>query len=251
MMPGEKKASSWVHQYIDVTQSKELYLRLLQSEKMEAMGLLAGNIAHELNNPLSGLRSMAQVLMSSFEEGSPQVQDLKEIEKAAARSQKIIKNLLEFSTGGSQEVVLISMDELVQRTLPMLKALVRLHKQELLLNAEDEKVQVEPHLIQQVIFNLVNNAFQAMRDSGVLTIQTFASEDEVFLSVQDTGAGIPAEIRDRIFEPFFTTKQEGIGTGLGLSLSRKIIERFGGKLELEKSDETGSKFRIRLPRIKS
>lgn len=242
-------SESSVHLYVDVTQSKELYLRLLQSEKMEAMGLLAGNIAHELNNPLSGIRSLVQVMIKEADRGTQKQQDLIEIEKAAERCQKIIKNLLEFSKGESNQKKETLFDDLVEKTLPMLKSVLRYHKLNLDLKAPQRRVNVEPHLLQQVIFNLVNNACQSMKDGGTLSLSSEYLGDEVVFRVADTGTGIPLEQVDRIFEPFFTTKKEGVGTGLGLSLSRKIIESFGGTLVLMSTSPKGSVFQISLKSV--
>lgn len=235
-----------VNQYVDITQSRELYLRMLQSEKMGAIGSLAGNIAHELNNPLTGLRSLAQVLLAQVPQGELH-QDLQEIEKATARSQQIIRNLLEFSWGGTQEKRLTTLDEIVTKTMPMLKAVMRIHRQEFELDAEKSQVLVEPHLIQQVVFNLVNNACQAMKEPGVLTLKTFVSGAKVVLQVADTGPGIPEGLREKIFEPFFTTKKEGLGTGLGLSLTRKIVERFGGEIRVKSENGHGAMFEVSFP----
>jgi two-component system NtrC family sensor kinase len=244
-----ERRTSVVHQYVDVTQKRELYLRMLQSEKMEAMGLLAGNIAHELNNPLTGLRSLSQVLMQDYQE-SPQIhQDLSEIEKATARSQKIIKNLLEFSQGGNHELKTISVRELVERTLPMLKTALRMHRLKLDLFQGDDVIEVEPHLFQQVIFNLVNNACQAMKETGTVFLSTFLEGNQsLIFQVQDEGPGVPESMKDQIFEPFFTTKQEGLGTGLGLSISKKIIESLGGKIEVFSGVTRGAVFKVTLQR---
>ncbi|HWU43451.1 MAG TPA: histidine kinase dimerization/phospho-acceptor domain-containing protein, partial [Bdellovibrio sp.] len=146
-------ATNVVNQYVDITQSRELYLRMLQNEKMGAIGMLAGNIAHELNNPLTGLRSLSQVLLQEAAPQSHLYSDLLEIEKASARSQRIIKNLLDFSKGEDQPAEFISMDEIVQRTLPMLKSALRTHRLEVDLQTAEKTVYVEPHLIQQVVFN--------------------------------------------------------------------------------------------------
>lgn len=244
------RSTTVVNQYVDITESRELYLKVLQSEKMGAIGKLAGHIAHELNNPLTGLRSLAQVLLQEAPKGESLHSDLVEIEKAAVRSQKIIKNLLEFSHNDSQPQTLISIDELVEKTLPMLKTALRLHRFQLHLGARDALVQVEPHLLQQVVFNLVNNACQAMKDPGTLTVTSAVSRGNpkmVELRVADTGPGIPQEIQNKIFEAFFTTKKEGIGTGLGLSMSKSIVERFGGDIHFKSKPGEGAEFCITLP----
>lgn len=240
-----------VNQYVDITQSRELYLRMLQSEKMGAIGMLAGNIAHELNNPLTGLRSLSQVLLQEADKGSHLYSDLIEIEKAAGRSQRIIKNLLDFSKGENQPSEYVSLDEIVERTLPMLKSALRFHRLEVDLQTLGSEVFVEPHLVQQVVFNLVNNACQAMKDPGRVQIQTWKDESYLILQVEDSGPGIPDEMQRRIFEPFFTTKKEGQGTGLGLSMSKSIIEKFGGVIEVYKAEPHGARFVIRLPLIRN
>lgn len=244
------RSTSVVNQYVDITESRELYLKVLQSEKMGAIGKLAGHIAHELNNPLTGLRSLAQVLLQEAPKGGSLHSDLLEIEKASLRSQKIIKNLLEFSQNDAQPLTLISVDEIVEKTLPMLKTALRSHRFQLYLNARQVRVMVEPHLVQQVVFNLVNNACQAMKGPGTLTVRTEIRGENpgvVELSVADTGPGIPKEIQDKIFEAFFTTKKEGLGTGLGLSMTKSIVERFGGRVYFESEPGQGTVFYITLP----
>ncbi len=233
--------------YEDITAQRELQRKVLQSEKMSAVGLLAGNIAHELNNPLTGLRSLAQVLMSLVESESAHFNDLKEIEKAAARCQGIIRNLLEFTKPGGQSVQLTTLDDVVQKTLPFLKSALRNHRIRIDLKSSTAKIQVEPNLLQQVIFNLINNSCQAMGKAGQLTVESRIHKNHVQLTIGDTGVGVPREIQDRIFEPFFTTKTEGHGTGLGLSLSREIIEKFGGHISFTSEPNVLTQFTIELP----
>lgn len=247
MLDHGARPTNVVNQYVDVTQSRELYLRMLQSEKMGAIGMLAGNIAHELNNPLTGLRSLTQVLLGEVPKEGNLYSDLIEIEKATARSQRIIKNLLDFSKGEDQPAEYISVDEIVERTLPMLKSALRTHRLEVDLQALGSSVFVEPHLLQQVVFNLINNACQAMKDPGRLQVRTYAHEGRIFVEIEDTGPGIAPEIQRRIFEPFFTTKKEGHGTGLGLSMSKSIIEKFGGTIDFRNVNPHGSCFTIVLP----
>ncbi len=237
-----------VNQYVDITQSRALYLHMLQNEKMGAIGLLAGNIAHELNNPLTGLRSLAQVLIAdAAPEDETLKADLIEIEKAAMRSQKIIKNLLDFSKGENQPLEIVSVDDVVEKTLPMLKSVMRPHRNKIELTTQDRRVRVEPHLLQQVVFNLINNACQAMKDPGQLTLHSYATATSVILEIQDTGPGIPEAIMNKVFEPFFTTKKEGQGTGLGLSMSKSVIEKFGGQIYFRTVKPQGVCFIIELP----
>lgn len=231
----------------DITRYRELQRKVLQSEKMSAIGLLAGNVAHELNNPLTGIRSLAQVLKTQVPAGSSSAADLEEIEKAAARSQGIIRNLLDFTSGGDHKTVETTMDEVVEKTLPFLKSMMRNHRLQLRLNSNQFKIAVEPSLLQQVVFNLINNACQAMKETGTLLISTTVRETQVELIVEDSGPGIPPEIRDRIFEAFFTTKPEGHGTGLGLSLSKEIVEKFKGQISFESQAGHGTKFKVILP----
>jgi nitrogen-specific signal transduction histidine kinase len=248
------RSTNVVNQYVDITESRQLYLKVLQSEKMGAIGKLAGHIAHELNNPLTGLRSLSQVLLTEASPGEALHSDLLEIEKAAARSQKIIKNLLEFSHNDSQPLVLISVDEIVEKTLPMLKTALRTHRFQSKMDARKALVEVEPHLLQQVVFNIVNNACQAMKDQGTLSITTSLSPSSVpgtpafvELNISDTGPGISKEIQDKIFEAFFTTKKEGLGTGLGLSMAKSVVERFGGSIHFKSESGQGAVFTISLP----
>lgn len=234
--------------YQDITLHRELQRKVLQSEKMSAIGLLAGNVAHELNNPLTGIRSLAQVLKTQVPKGGTARSDLEEIEKAAARSQGIIRNLLDFTSGGDHKSVWFSLDEVVHKTLPFLKSIMRNHRMRTLLKTQEMEIFVEPSLLQQVVFNLINNACQAMKDAGTLTLQTdIIDPTTVLFQVIDTGPGIQEAFRDRIFEPFFTTKSEGHGTGLGLSLSKEIVEKFKGQIGFESKVGEGTRFWVRLP----
>lgn len=249
--PGAPRISGRVTHYDDITESRELSLRMLQSEKMSAIGDLAGHIAHELNNPLTGIRSLAQVLKAEWTEKALN-DDLSHIENAARRCQNIIRHLLEFTKEGDGQAVPVRLDEIVEITLPLLKTSLRRHRQEMLLSAGKARILADPHLLQQVVFNLVNNACQAMKDPGRIGIATKAIEEGgrrwVELRVIDDGPGIPREIRDRLFEPFVTTKKEGEGTGLGLSTSKAIVEKFGGQIRFQSEPGQGTEFILRFPR---
>lgn len=243
-----EQPTSFVNQYVDVTDSKDLYARMLQNEKMGAIGTLAGHIAHELNNPLTGIRSLSQILLSETQEEQVQ-KDLEEIEKAAARCQNIIKNLLDFTNEQDTQRESTNLDETVERTLPMLKTALRQHRLHLDLNTRGEKLMAFPHLLQQVVFNLVNNACQAMKQNGDVFISTQRRESPLRLElvIKDSGPGMTNEQKGRVFEAFFTTKPLGEGTGLGLSISKKIIERCGGSISFQSEVGKGTQFLIQFP----
>ncbi len=243
-----------IHHYSDVTKSLELKGHAFQGEKMAAIGLMAGNIAHELNNPLAGLKSLAQVL--SLEPDYPQTvkNDMKEIESAAERSSAIIRDLLEFSKADDRIRETISLNDIADRSLNMIKTALHEHRVDLEWEESGRvMVEVDPHLLQHVIFNIVNNACQAMREPGEITMRTrrrsaAGERDSVEIEIADTGPGIPFEIQSRIFEPFFTTKDAGQGTGLGLSMSRWVVENSGGSIHVQnRTDRSGTIFTVKLP----
>lgn len=249
-------ATSVVSHFVDVTIHKQLQSQLIHNEKMSAIGHLAGNIAHELNNPLTGIRSLAQVLISELPVDNPLVQDLKEVEAGAERSQKIIINLLEFSKeGGERQVQKVNLNEVIERTLPLLKSITSEHTRNITLSEEPLFVMAEPNLLQQVVFNLVNNACQSMDCKGELTVATkkVRLKDEWWtrLQVQDTGHGIKQSLLSTIFDPFFTTKSLKGGTGLGLSMSKNVIDGFGGRIEVESEEGLGTTFYVYLRIVSS
>jgi len=247
-MSPESPPISWVVYLRDETRSQKLKSQAVQVEKMSAIGQLAGHIAHELNNPLTGIRSLSQVLLTEMTAGSQIHNDLTEVEKASARCQNIINNLLDFSRGGMEsKVQVLDLNEITKKTLPFLKSATGKFRSDIQLSEGQLPVRVEPHLMQQVIFNLVNNACQAMNEKGEISVHTHKDARWAVLEIKDTGPGIEPDLKERIFEPFFTTKAEGEGTGLGLSLSRDFVRQFGGDLEVESERGEGSTFRVRLP----
>ncbi len=255
-LDGETSSAAVINHYVDVTLTRELQGRAVQTEKMAAIGFLAGNIAHELNNPLTGIRSLSQILIQEITHNKQVREDLGEVERASERSQKIIENLLQFATGASenrQEIV--SLNDIIRKTLPMLKTSFREHRTEIVFEPTEASVLVEPHLVQQVVFNIVNNACQAMENQGTLRIESKVEEmnGELFcvLEVEDTGEGIRPDIRETIFEAFFTTKKQGQGTGLGLSMSRNVVRKFKGDILVESELGVGSKFRVILPLVQA
>lgn len=245
---GLEKVVRVVNHYTDISRERDLYMKLVQSEKLAAVGLLAGNIAHELNNPLSGIGAMAQVIQSEMSGTDPHREDLKEVERAAGRCQQIIRNLLNFSAPSNDQQENADINDIIESTIPLLKTALRTQSFQTFYEKNLPNVLVPPSQLQQVFFNLINNACQAMPGGGVLTIRTWKEGAFVCASVSDTGPGIPEDIQQRIFEPFFTTKEVGLGTGLGLSVSRSIIEKYEGQLKLRSQPGEGTTFTVMLPR---
>jgi two-component system NtrC family sensor kinase len=248
-MEGEEKVIRVVNHYTDISRERELYMKLVQSEKLAAVGLLAGNIAHELNNPLSGLKAMAQILKKEISPSDPHSQDIDEIEKAVTRCQGIIKNLLNFSESPQNEFEKIDLNDVIESTLPLLKTAIRNQQLHTSFDKKIKSVSGQPGQLQQVFFNLINNACQALPEGGVITVKTWQSKKFSCVSISDNGPGISDDIKSRIFEPFFTTKETGKGTGLGLSVSQNIIEKHKGTIILESELGVGTTFTISIPSL--
>ncbi len=241
--------------YRDITDEKDLQKKLMHSEKMAAVGTLAGGVAHEINNPLGGILAFVQLVMRALGESNACQDDLKEIEDAALRCKKIVRNLLDFSRERSDEQMeQVCLNDAIAKTMSLITV-----------NARQTHVQVDQELekdlpsvigdfnrLQQVLLNLVTNGMHAMRDDGgVLTLGTFTNPErsKVFLQITDTGIGIKKEDLDRIFDPYYTTKGQGEGTGLGLSITYKIIEDHKGGIDVESELGKGTVITVQMPAV--
>ena len=246
-----------VYHYADVTESLELRSRMIQNEKMSALGQWGESLAHKLNNPLTGILSMAQVLLFADGLDSQNKADMKDIAAAAKRSQKIISQLLAFSHSG-KELYWCNLNTAVKDTLPLLKSITGFAAFELQLCRAPVFVKAELCLLQQVIFNLVKNACQAAgggkggnKGSGgrarpKVRVCVTRENNLAILRVEDSGPGVKKENLDQIFKPFFTTKTKQEGTGLGLSVSRSIVQSFNGRLRAAGSGLGGACFSLSL-----
>lgn len=241
-----------VHHYREVTEEKRLQRKLVQSEKMAALGMLAGGIAHEINNPLGGILAFAQLIMRDLEPGSPLRDDLKEIEGAALRCKQIVEDLLNFSRQSQDsEKMVFSVNEVVQKVLPLMR--LKLHTQQIELETDldhsNPQVLGYPTRLQQVILNLLTNAAQAIESAGRIRIRSCLDKahHRVEIQVEDNGRGIAAADLDRIFDPYFTTKEAGEGTGLGLSICYSIISEQDGQIKVKSEVGQGTCFTVVLP----
>jgi two-component system NtrC family sensor kinase len=228
--------------------------QLVHAEKMGVLGELAAAVAHELNNPLSGVISFSQILLKEMDPGLPYVEDLKNIEHAALRCKKIVEDLLAFSrkpeSGGHEPVRLGEVIEQALRLLaPKLEA--KGTRIELNLPSSLPSLQIHPDPLHQVLVNLISNAHDAIDAGGVVKLSAQQAKEKgrtyILLSVQDSGTGIPKDSMKRVFEPFFTTKGPGQGTGLGLSICRRLMESFGGSIEVSSSTPEGTTFLLKFP----
>ncbi len=231
---------------------KTLHSQLLQTEKMVAVGRLAAGVAHEINNPLSGVLGFAQVLLQEIPEGNAWRRDVGKIEEGAKRCKKIVSDLLTFSRQEDFELELADIREVIDSTLSLCQNQILLEKIKIIRDYEENlpKLRVSIPQIEQVFLNLITNAIQAMSDGGELKISTRWGNggDSVEISFTDTGKGIEKENLPKIFEPFYTTQEVGKGTGLGLSVSYEILKRHNGSIKAESEGEgKGARFMVILP----
>jgi signal transduction histidine kinase len=235
----------------DNTDERLLHERLLQSEKMASVGQLVSGVAHELNNPLTGVMGFSQLLLARELDETVRSQ-IQTIYDEAERAAKIVQNLLSFARRRRPSKEMADVNALVQRVLELRSYdfAVRNISLDMTLDTRMSRVWADPDQIQQVLFNVIKNAEQAMIDrnaGGRLTVVTRGSPTGVRVSVADDGPGIPPEIQRRIFDPFFTTKDAGEGTGLGLTICYSIIDEHGGRIWTENKPEGGAVFHIELP----
>jgi len=235
----------------DVTARVRLEEQLQHTEKMASVGLLAAGVAHEVNTPLAGISSYTQLLRGQLEEADPRQPLLEKIETQSFRAAKIINNLLNFSRSSGTEFEQIDVNKALLDVLSLVEhqlegSRIRVRRE---LAEQLPPVRGNENRIQQVFFNLVLNARDAMPRGGWLTLVTYADDDTVVVEVKDTGHGIRREHIRRIYDPFFTTKGIGRGTGLGLSVSYGIVQEHGGAIFVESTPGKGTSFQVALPAI--
>lgn len=248
---------------------QKMQAQIIQLDRMSSMGQLAGGVAHELNNPLTGVLGQAQILLSRIPKDSPLRDQVIKIERAALRCRKIVRELLDFSRQKEYVFNPANIHELIENTLLLCES--DLHAFQIRIIKDFSSV-VEPILIssphvQQVFLNLINNAMHAMTPGGTLAISTkvlssgFTIKDRrkdqgdvtmpgkwLAIHFEDTGSGIDQKNISHVFDPFFTTKDVGKGTGLGLTISYGIIQNHRGSITVEsKGVGMGAQFTIRLP----
>ena len=245
-----------IHVAKDISNEKLLQQQLIQSEKLSAIGELISGIAHELNNPLTGVMGYSQLLQMRGDLDERARDSLVKINNLATRCQKIVQNLLSFARKQKPERTLTSVNEILDRTVELRSYELQVNNIEILLELDPHlpRTIADAHQLQQVFLNVITNAEQAMLEAkgrGRLTIRTRSDSagGRVIIEIADDGPGIPEQHLTRIFDPFFTTKEVGKGTGLGLSLSYGIIKEHAGNIYARSRLGEGSTFVIELPII--
>jgi len=236
----------------DVTDLKRLEEQLIQAEKLAAMGQMLAGVAHELNNPLTAVLGVTELLRERAGHDESFMRQLDLTHRQARRAARIVQNLLEFSRPGSAQKKLLDVNNLVERTLQLHEHSLRRNNIEVDFRPDTglPGIMGDANQLIQVFLNLVTNAEQAIREvreSGRLTIRQGRSGDRVSITFQDDGVGIRPEALPRIFDPFYTTKRPGGGTGLGLSICMSIVRDHGGLIEAEALPAGGSAFTVTLP----
>jgi two-component system, NtrC family, sensor kinase len=237
---------------------RETQAHAVHMEKMASLGKLSSMIAHELNNPLSGILTYAKLIRKRLSQDEPNrerldlaVRDVTLIADEAKRCGDIVRNLLYFARGQEGEYAECDLMDALRRCLRLVQHQIDMQS----VTVDFAGPEIAPRIIcdanqiQQVVLAMVINAIEAMPDGGTLAISLSFSSSHAFLRIRDTGIGIAPADLSRIFEPFFTTKEGGAGTGLGLSIAYGIIRKHGGNISVQSEESKGSTFLIMLPRV--
>ncbi len=264
----EKGRMSYIFGFMhDFTKEKKNAENMTRKQKMEALGTLAGGIAHEFNNVLWIIGANAELLSTYIDADSPASRNLERLEEACDRAAELVNQILNFSHQNEYEPKQLEIVPLVKESLKLLKAsipsIIEIQEE---IPRDAGTIIFEPSLMHQVLMNLYTNAAQAMKETGgVLEVkmmnlsldQETASEHEglapgeyIKLSVSDTGVGIPTEVQARIFDPFFTTREIGEGTGMGLAVVQSAVKNHGGTVEVHSELDKGTRFELFLPRVR-
>jgi two-component system NtrC family sensor kinase len=237
-----------------------IHKQMVQVEKTSSLGKMAATVAHELNNPLSGILTCSRLVARKVERGMPPgderdraLENLDLIRSESIRCGNIVRDLLTYARGGTHELGPAHLHGLVEHATSLMSHHMELGSVKLRtdLALADDRIVCDGEQIVQSLLALMINAVEAMPEGGELTLATCEAPDDdgfVLLKVTDTGAGVPAEVRDRIFDPFFSTKNETKGVGLGLAVVFGIVRRHGGTVSVDSAPHEGATFTLRLPR---
>ena len=228
---------------------REIQQALLQSEKLAAMGRLTSQVAHELNNPIYGIMNTLELLKTEIPPENKRRRILELSLSEIQRLSEMLRNMLSFSKPEEEKRRPVKIDELIEGILLVMEKQMKESniQVEASFDSDIPEVMASTNQMRQVMLNILKNAKEAMPKGGTLTVRTAREGNKVLITTQDTGIGIPEEIRDKIFEAFFTTKQKVKGVGLGLSVCYGIIKDHGGEIKVESEEGKGTTFTISLP----
>ncbi len=244
----------------DITETRQLEEKLAQSQKMESIGILAGGVAHEINNPINGIMNYAQLIIDRSEEGTQATELAGEIIHETERIARIVRNLLTFARHEKQSHSPARLSDIADSVLSLIQTVMRHDQIDLQIDIPEDlpTIKCRSQQIQQVLMNLMTNARDALNSKFpgyapekrlLISARLVHKRDKRFIRtiVEDFGIGIPPELRDRIFEPFFTTKPKGSGTGLGLSITYGIVKDHHGELSVESEPGEFTRIIMDLP----
>jgi PAS domain S-box-containing protein len=234
----------------DMTTERKLEQQIVQSERLAAMGAMIGGVAHELNNPLTSILGVSELLQDSQTTDAARKQ-IGILQQQARRAAEIVHNLTYFATPPTPGKTPVNMADIVERTLNLHSYSLRKNSitVDFLREPNQPFVKADPHQLMQVFLNLILNAEQAIRetrDRGTLRIRLGNSGESVWVSFQDDGPGIPADVLPSIFDPFYTTKRPGRGTGLGLSICKSVMKEHNGTIDAANAPGGGAVFTVTL-----
>jgi two-component system NtrC family sensor kinase len=228
---------------------KKIHAQLFRSEKLASLGKLAAGVAHEINNPLTGILTNSSLLLDDLPKSDPRHEDVDVIVKETIRCREIVKRLLDFARQTKPQKQLVSINEIIENIILLVRNQTSFRNIQMQRNLQQNmpEIMADRDQIQQVFINIIINASEAMSKGGLLSIGTalLSTNNSIIITFKDNGPGIPENICEKIFDPFFTTKEQG--TGLGLSISYGIIEQHGGDINVESSLGQGTTFTIQLP----
>lgn len=241
-----ENASLYSDLHDKIVELKDTQEQLIQSAKLAAIGELASNVAHEINNPLTSILGFTE--MAREEDDMASIKNsLNIIEQESLRAREIVRQLLGFARKRPLQLSDVDINQVLKEVVPLVSAQAKMNKVVMTVKSEDlPRTTADPDQLKQVFINLINNAISAMSGGGTLTISTSSVKEQVVIEFRDTGSGISKDVLQRIFEPFFSTKKEK-GTGLGLSISYRIIQTHGGRIDVESVEGQGTVFTVRIP----
>lgn len=243
------KMTGWIGFGEDLTEKKALENKLIRSEKLAATGRLAAAVAHEINNPLQGIKSNFNLITAHLKEDYDESFRISLVSEGLNRIANIVHRLLDAHRSRSMEIEDIDLSSVIRGVYTLLEPTCRKAKVKVELNLPDRTSPVRGSYsdLHQVFLNLLLNSIEALQDGGNITIDLKQTESQIQVLVSDTGQGIADSDLDYIFEPFFSTKKDTQGVGLGLSVVRGILESMDGDIEVIRTDQNGTCFRILFP----